>query len=122
MNYLLVALGGGLGSVCRYGIGSLLARYSLSFPWSTLLVNLLASLVLGFLTGLSLRGGMPDSMKVLFMAGFCGGFSTFSTFSAETLYLIQDGKMAFALLNVLASVTLCIGAVYLGLITGRQGV
>lgn len=114
MNYLLVALGGGLGSMCRYGIGNLLARYSFTFPWSTLLVNLLASAILGFLTGFSLRGDLSAPYRVLFMAGFCGGFSTFSTFSAETMYLIQDGKMGMALLNVLLSVGLCLGAVYFG--------
>lgn len=119
MNYLLVALGGGLGSMCRYGIGKLLAQYSYTFPWSTLLANLLASVILGFLTGVSLRGDLSASYRVLFMAGFCGGFSTFSTFSAETMYLIQDGKMGMALLNVLLSVGICLGAVYGGLLVSR---
>ena len=114
MNYLLVALGGGLGSVCRYGIGNLLARHSAVFPWSTLLVNLLASLLLGLLTGLSFRGELSATYRVLFMAGFCGGFSTFSTFSAETMYLMQDGRFGYALLNVLGSVGMCLGAMYLG--------
>ena len=114
MNYLLVALGGGLGSLCRYGIGTLLARQSALFPWSTLLANFLASLLLGFLAGISMKDHFPNSLKVLFMAGFCGGFSTFSTFSAETLYLLQDGRPLWALFNVAASVLTCLVAVYLG--------
>lgn len=114
MNYLLVALGGGLGSVCRYAIGHLLTRQSLAFPWSTLAANVIASLILGFLTGLSLKEGMSPSLKVLFMAGFCGGFSTFSTFSAETMYLVQDGRPDLAMLNIMLSVTACLVAVYLG--------
>jgi fluoride exporter len=119
MNYLLVALGGALGSACRYGLGSWLARASYAFPWATLLVNFLASLILGFLIGYSLKEGLSASLRVLFMAGFCGGFSTFSTFSAETMYLIQDGKPGLALLNVGLSVLACLGAVYLGTIAGE---
>jgi fluoride exporter len=118
MNYLLVALGGALGSACRYGLGSWLARASYAFPWATLLVNFLASLILGFLIGYSLKDGLSASLRVLFMAGFCGGFSTFSTFSAETMYLIQDGKMGLALLYMGGSVLICLGAVYAGAVIG----
>lgn len=113
--YLIIFLGGGLGSLARYAIGQGLMRYQLLFPLATLLTNLCACLILGYLIGLNLQGGLQSSHRLLLMTGFCGGFSTFSTFSAETLYLLQHGHYAYALLNVAGSLLLCLAAVYLGI-------
>ena len=91
-NILLVALGGALGSVCRY----LISKLSLgTFPWGTLTVNILGSLLIGLLTGLMLRGSVSPEMKLLLVTGFCGGFTTFS----KDLLTI-DGRSAFILRTV----------------------
>jgi CrcB protein len=114
-GYFLVFLGGGLGSMCRYGIAHLLERSNTVFPYATLLANILSCIVLGIFLGWSLKGGMHHNYRFLVMTGFCGGFSTFSTFSSETFLLIQSGHWGLAFVNVLGSVFVCLGAVYLGL-------
>jgi CrcB protein len=108
-----IALGGAAGSVIRAVIGmSLHAR----FPWATLLVNTAGSLLIGWL--MTRLGGLePDAFSrwhALLVVGFCGGFTTFSTFSWQTLELMQRGEWAAAVTNVLLSVTLCLLAVWLG--------
>lgn len=113
--YVLVFLGGGLGSICRYGIAHLLVAYKLNFPLATLMANLLSCLTLGLLVGLSLRGQVPDHYKFLLMTGFCGGFSTFSTFTNETFSLLQSGHIGLALLNIGGSLLLCLACIFLGI-------
>lgn len=113
--FLLVFLGGGLGSVCRYGITLWLQPFVLRFPLATLIANALACLVLGFLTGLQLRSGLPAQHRLLLATGFCGGFSTFSTFTAETWQLAQNGQPAAALGNVLASLAACFVCLFAGI-------
>ena len=80
LNYLLVFLGGGLGSMCRYGIAHGLSNYKTTFPFATLIANIISCLILGYLVGLSLKNQTSDYQRFLWMTGFCGGFSTFSTF------------------------------------------
>ncbi|MBO4963699.1 MAG: CrcB family protein, partial [Prevotella sp.] len=77
-NILLVAAGGAVGSVCRYLLSSV---HVASFPWGTLTVNVLGSLLIGLLAGLSGRGILSPELKLLLVTGFCGGFTTFSTFA-----------------------------------------
>lgn len=113
--FLWVFLGGGLGSICRYGLARWLAPYQLAFPYATLLANVLSCILLGYLAGMSLREEMGATYKLLLMTGFCGGFSTFSTFSNETYSLLQSGHYALALFNIGGSVLLGLGCIYLGL-------
>jgi len=113
-SLLLVFLGGGLGSLCRYGFGYFLDNSQNVFPWATFTVNILACIVLGVLLGIEVKTGLKSTYKLLFATGFCGGFSTFSTFSGEALALIQDGNIATALLYIGCSIIAGLIAVYLG--------
>jgi CrcB protein len=115
---LFVAAGGAIGSVARVLVGLALRS---SFPWATLAVNVLGSLIIG---GLMARFGSVEtesasSLRSLLVAGFCGGFTTFSTFSWQTLEQMQKGQWGAAIANVLLSVTLCLLAVWLGFRLGR---
>ena len=107
----LVAAGGATGSVVRY-ITSVLAIEWLgaAFPWGTLAVNALGSLVIGALAGADVEG----QARLLLVTGFLGGFTTFSAFSLQTFVLMREGEMARAGLNVGASVVLCLVCVWLG--------
>ncbi len=111
MSYLAIFVGGGLGSLARYG----LARYALAAGrevlWGTLAANVLACSLLGYLAFSAVRQGDSATTRLLLATGFCGGFSTFSTFSLEALMLLQDGRSAMALLYVGASVVLGLLAV-----------
>ncbi len=115
MNYLWVFIGGGFGSVCRYGIAKTLSTFSLDFPLATLITNVLSCIILGLLIGYQLRSGLNESWRLLLFVGFCGGFSTFSTFSMETLALFQNDQIAYALLNIAGSLLLCLFFIYLGI-------
>lgn len=113
-----IALGGAAGSVARALVGlSLPAR----FPWATLLVNVFGSLLIGWLMARlgSLETPAGASLRNLLVVGFCGGFTTFSTFSWQTLEQMQKGQWSAAVANVLLSVTLCLLAVWLGFRLGR---
>ena len=112
--YFWVFVGGGLGSMCRFGIANLMARFAWTFPWATFTANVLSCIVLGVLYGFSMRGGVNDSLRFLVMTGFCGGFSTFSTFSAETFFLFQTGQVGQGLLNIFLSLLVCMVCIYLG--------
>ncbi|MCB0704792.1 MAG: fluoride efflux transporter CrcB [Saprospiraceae bacterium] len=113
--WLWVFLGGGLGSMSRYGISRLLGKVNSSFPFATLAANILACILLGFLVGLSLREELGPTNRLFLMTGFCGGFSTFSTFSSETWQLFESGHYAYALGNIGGSVLLCLFAIFIGL-------
>lgn len=115
MNYLLVFVGGGLGSLARYGIWKWMGNYSANFPWATFVANAISCLVLGFLLGLELKGSVDDSSKLLLMIGFCGGFSTFSTFSAETLKFFQYGNYMTGMAYIFASIVICWAFILLGM-------
>jgi CrcB protein len=116
-----VAVGGAFGAVSRYGISEWArTRFGESFPWGTLLVNVAGSLLLGVLLGLALVGDMPRSVKAAAGAGFMGAFTTFSTFSCETVLLAQDGKFDRALINVVANVVLGITAAVIGFWMARS--
>jgi CrcB protein len=121
MNALLIFLGGGLGSLARYGTGKFFAAFTtFGFPFGTLAANIISSLLLGIFLGLA--SGKPEqlnSMKFFIAIGFCGGFSTFSTFSAETFELIKNGMIGYAAINILISVVVCIISIAAGIWFGR---
>ena len=111
----LVFLSGGLGSLCRFGMSSLLAPFLGRFPYATLLSNATACFLLGVLVGFQLDGQSSESRRLLLVTGFCGGFSTFSTFSYETIQLYQKEGATMMLTNVLLNLVICILCVLLGL-------
>lgn len=119
-RFLIVAAGGALGAVARYGIGRIppLAGW----PTSTLVVNVLGGLLMGALTGwLAFRGGTnSDAIRLFAAVGVLGGFTTFSAFSLETVQLIERRQFAIAGGYVLASVVLSVAALFLGLMVARR--
>jgi CrcB protein len=104
-NYLLVALGGAVGSVARYGIGRLMIGpvERTLFPWHTLAVNLIGCLLIGYLNGLIDDRIIRPEYRLLLVVGLLGGFTTFSSFGWETMVLIKDGHAGRAIAYVLAS-------------------
>lgn len=118
---VLVALGGLLGSVARYWLSGAVQQWADSdFPFGTLAVNLAGSFVLGAVMVLSLdRGVIEADTRTFLTVGFCGGFTTMSTFSYETLALIRDGDVLAAGVNAVLSVVACVIAVWLGMAVGR---
>lgn len=119
-DLLLVGLGSGLGGMCRYLVSQLLVTTQNGFPWGTFTVNIVGSLLIGLLWGLSSRlPSLSPALTLLFMVGFCGGFTTFSTFSREGLTLLQMQNYTLFLLYTLGSVVLGILAVMMGYIWGK---
>jgi len=118
-HFLLVFLGGGFGSVARWGLSLAIQPLLPRFPWATLAANGLACLIMGILMGHQLSTGVVEQRRLLLAVGFCGGFSTFSTFSAETLTLWQAGQQSLAALNVLGSLAVCFACLLLGLKLGH---
>ena len=117
-TYVLVAAGGAIGSTLRYWLGGLIANWvGQTFPWGTLVINVTGSFVIGLfatLTGPDGRIFVPGEWRQFFIIGVCGGYTTFSSFSLQTLSLAQDGEAAWAALNVILSVALCLFGVWLG--------
>ena len=111
-NIILVALGGAVGSVCRYLLSGI---NTASFPWGTFAVNILGSLLIGLLVGLVSKGVLSPEMKLLLVTGFCGGFTTFSTFANESFGMMKAGDALLIALYVGASVVVGILAVWLGM-------
>jgi len=118
LNILAIFIGGGLGSLSRYGIAILLKAYSMDFPLATISVNIVGSLILGFVAALFWTkmpsSALHDTVKLAITVGFCGGLTTFSTFSWETFDLIKNGEFLLAFLYALVSVLVCVLAVSLG--------
>jgi CrcB protein len=117
----LVALGGLAGSLCRYWLAGYVQQSADSdFPLGTLAVNLLGSFVIGLVMSLSLdRGVISAESRLLLTTGFCGGFTTMSTFSYETMALLRDGQAALAFGNLGGTIVGCFGAVWLGQLLAR---
>ena len=125
MNKLLpVVIGGGLGAGARYLVCELmLSRLGPAFPWGTLTVNLLGSILLGVIAQLGLSGAaMSIELRLLLTTGFMGGFTTYSTFNYETLNLLQDGRWSAAALNVGLTLVACLAGGALGVIGARAAV
>ena len=117
-NYLWIALGSAFGGMARHWFAEMGIRYfGMSFPWGTLTANVLGSFIIGLVFALTLPDGrfdLPTSAKLFVMVGFCGGYTTFSSFSLQTLTLVQEGEWLRAGAYILGSVTLCLVAVWAG--------
>lgn len=122
-HVLWVALGGALGSVARYACSGWVARvFGETFPWGTLCVNIVGSLIIGFgatVTGPDGRWLASPATRQLLFVGFCGGYTTFSSFSLQTLTLLNDGEWTLAGANMAGSVASCMVAVWLGAVLGN---
>jgi CrcB protein len=116
--YLWIALGSALGGAGRYWCSGVIARHiGETFPWGTLIVNVVGSLLIGLLATVSEPDGrllMSTTLRQFFMIGVFGGFTTFSSFSLQTLNLVRDGQWVPASLYILGSVALCLVGVWLG--------
>ena len=115
-QFLLVGLGGFIGSVARFWVSKLnIYFHFLSIPMGTLTVNILGSFIIGFITGISAKSELiSPSLRLFLMVGICGGFTTFSSFTNENMTLIQNGQILSALLYTGLSIFLGFSAVYLG--------
>jgi fluoride exporter len=117
-NYIWVAVGGALGTTGRFWLSGVVARMiGETFPWGTLIINVTGSLLIGFfatLTGPDGRVFVGSTARQFVMIGICGGYTTFSSFSLQTLNLMNDGEWLYAGTNILLSVALCLIAVWGG--------
>lgn len=116
-TYALVAVGGAMGTMVRCFISSVALPISKNLPWGTILINILGSFVIGFFGTLTLSHGrfpLSENARLFVMVGFCGGFTTFSSFSLQTLDLLRGGAVGRAMTNILISVALCLCAVAVG--------
>ncbi len=115
-NILLVGLGGFIGSVARYFLLKYNTAWSIaSLPIGTLIVNIIGCLIVGIVFGISVKYNIfSNEIRLFLVVGICGGFTTFSTFALENFLLFENGHLLSIFLYVSLSVTLCIGAVFLG--------
>ena len=118
MNALFVFIGGGAGSVLRYLIGRWIG--SATFPWATLGVNAVGSLAIGLFGGWAVRLGWSETVRLALIVGLCGGFTTFSTFSKESLALVESGRWCAFTAYALGSVAIGLIAAALGYYLSRQ--
>jgi len=120
MSYFYVFVGGGIGAVCRYAATTTIgARFGMFFPFGTLFVNIVGSFLIGLILGLLLPMAkslhlLPESVRLMLTVGFLGGFTTFSSFSMETLTLLRNGNILLAFFNIGANVILGLLAAWLG--------
>jgi len=118
---LFVAIGGAVGTLARYLISVAALPISQSLPLGTIGINILGSFVIGFFGTLTLSHGrfpVSEDIRLFVMVGLCGGFTTFSSFSLQTLDLLRGGAITRAAVNIVASVVLCVGAVAIGHLIG----
>ena len=118
MSYLWIFIGGGLGSIARYAASGVVAKWwGETFPWGTIIINITGSMLIGFFAALTAPEGrvmVSPTFREFFTFGICGGYTTFSSFSLQTLNLARDGEWFKAGGNVLISVVCCLLAVWLG--------
>lgn len=120
MNLLLVIAGAAIGAPLRYLTDrAVQARHDTVFPWGTFTVNVVGSLILGILTGAVTTGGASYQLQLALGTGFSGALTTYSTFSYETLRLVEDDAKFMAIANIVASVAAGLGSAFLGLVIGQ---
>lgn len=117
MSWIFVFIGGGIGSILRFGISSMpILKLSGEFGLGTLISNFIASFLLGFLSYLFIHFiDLPDHYKVGLTVGLCGGLSTFSTFTSEAFNLIENGSYLHFFIYIIVSITICLAAFILGI-------
>jgi len=122
-TYICVGAGGALGTVLRFWISGMVAQtWGERFPTGTLVINITGSFIIGLFWTLAGPGGrwmVRPLPRQVFMIGICGGYTTFSSFSLQTLNLARDGEWVYAMLNVILSVALCLIGVWLGFLAGE---
>ncbi len=120
MEYVIIGIGGFLGANARYIVGGWITRaWGSSFPWGTVIINITGSFLLGLLmANLNARPLASPQYRLFFAVGFLGAYTTFSTFSYETLRLMQDHSVGAALLNIVISVIVGLAGVSLGIVLG----
>ncbi len=112
-NFLLVGLGGGIGAMLRFFVAGIWKAGN--FPFHTLFINIVGSLVIGLIFGLGIKTEqLSEQMKLFIATGICGGFTTFSAFSLENMLMLKSGNYLMASLYIFASVAICIVAVFMG--------
>ena len=118
MTYILIAIGSAIGGTLRFWLSGVIAEaLGVIFPWGTLIINITGSIAIGLFASMTVGDGrfpVPFEWRSFFMVGICGGYTTFSSFSLQTLGLMQSGQWSSAFLNVIGSVFLCLIGVWLG--------
>lgn len=118
-DIIIVGIGSGIGGICRHFISLLMSQIHNGFPWGTFAVNVAGCLLIGILWGVTSRFNLSPSFSLFLMVGFCGGFTTFSTFSKEGLALLQANNYTLFALYAIGSVVLGIMTVALGYYTTK---
>jgi fluoride exporter len=121
IKILLLLAGGAVGTVSRYAVAGMTHKYYIgTFPLGTLMVNILGSLIIGFLWGIWETANISSNLRTFIFIGILGGFTTFSTYSLETLNLFRDGEVKMAIINILANNILGISMVILGFFVAKS--
>src|SRR5208283_4555865 len=121
LTYFWLGLGGALGTIARFWVNGLVSKHFETFPMGTLVINVTGSFAISFFATLTDTDGrwlVSPTFRTFFMIGVCGGYTTFSSFSLQTLNLVRDGEWLYAGGNVILSVVLCLLAVWLGWLLG----
>ena len=114
--FLVIAVAGGVGGVCRFVLDGLLTSLSeADFPWPTVLINITGSLLLGLVTGFAVSGLLPEAWRLVLGTGFLGGYTTFSTASVDTVRLLQQRRWTAGIVHGLGTLVIAVGAAGLGL-------
>ena len=120
VKLLLIAVGGALGAVMRYAVSGFTYRFfEETFPWGTLVVNLMGSFILGFLWALSERALLSPKLTPFLFIGVLGAFTTFSTYTLESFHLLREGEVRLGLLNIVGSNVLGLVLVFFGFVCAR---